>query len=171
MQRVKTMDSFILRTEHDRAELIQYIKSTKLDPFKPKTVTFKGHRRSLKQNGLYWAWINDIVDFWTHKTSIPGPIIWAQDQAGKVHVVGYEKENVHKWFARRLLPAEKIIYNYPDGDVKYDMRIKSTSDEDPKPFSEYMMKVRLIMMDVWDLVLETPEGNAFTQYLNSLESA
>lgn len=161
--------NFVVANERDRQELIEYVSSMLID--KPQCVKIKTRTRTLKQNGLYWSWIEDIAHHWNHVSKIDGPLIQSVCPGGLIHVNNYDRENVHKFFARRLLSAEKVEYNYPSGVKKYDVRVRSTTDLDTREFNEYMMKVRIIMMDVWNLVLETPEQNEFTKYLNSLESA
>lgn len=161
------MTDYIIKNEADRKELIDSIRSMSLD--KPKFVSIKTKRRTTKQNSLYWAWCTEIANFWSNKASDP-PAIIDTTKDGKIFYVEINREVVHEYFARHLLTAEKRSYPTPAGRIKKSVIIKSTTDLSTVEMSEYMMKLRNIMMDVWNLVLETPMGNEFTQFMQSLES-
>lgn len=86
-------------------------------------------QRSNAQNARYWALVSEIAD------------------RLKVDGNSFDATQWHEWFKKRFLGADE--FRLPSGETM--IVIKSSSDLDEAPFSDYMTKVEAWAMErnVW----------------------
>jgi hypothetical protein len=104
-------------------------------------LTFKRYRkmRSVKQNKLYWSWMNLLEK-----------------------ETGTEKEDIHNYFSGLFLRYREVKVM---GETK--LRKVSTTELDTKEFTEYLDKVWLLVNDKLEIQLPLPEDQNFDEfYLN-----
>lgn len=100
-------------------------------------ITEHRHKRSVKQNSLYWMWLTCI-----------------QDETGN------DKKELHSYFAEKFLGVEEVeVFG-----VK-QMKIKSTPDNDTKEFTDYLEKIRHFASEEQSIYLPLPQMQGYEDFI------
>lgn len=121
----------IIGGEEAREQIISVIKNLNLE--KQWDITIKPHRlkRTLSQNNLYWAWIEEVVKYVSEYT-------------------GYEKDEVHTFFKDNFLPGSAVEIE------GLQATHRSTQNLDTKQMAEFMNRIYRWATSELGLVLPLP---------------
>lgn len=123
---------FQLITETDRKRVMDHIAMLSLG--KPWQITIGplSKRRTLSQNSLMWAWLNEVAEHISDHT-------------------GYETHEIHEFCKRLFLPAKHVTIG--GREVEY----WTTTDLTTAEMSEYMEKIYRWASSELGLFLPVPE--------------
>lgn len=129
----------IIRDEDMRARVCRLIAG--LDISKPWQVTIVPYRkvRSLSQNNLMWAWLDEVADHVREHT-------------------GEDKDDIHEFFKAKFCPA------FVAGIAGEFMKYRTTTKLDTAQMSRYMEDIRSWCFSTLGISLSAPpsESNNFT---------
>lgn len=131
----------LITTEADRADFIRTISEIVLD--KTYVAEFKQFRktRSLAQNRLFYLWLRCIS-----------------------YETGNDVDDLHDLFCEKFLgwSFEKIL-------CVHMRKIKGTSGLNTKEFDEFLEKIRMYMLNEYEIHLPLPDEQGFDQFLTKYE--
>lgn len=143
----------VLKTRADRERYIPLITSTVLDykPDKPIQVEVKLHQngRSVKQNSLYWKWLNELVNH-------------IADSTGQ----RYSSDDLHDYFRALYLPQRVIEID----DTSIKAR-KSTAKLKVQEFTEYLEQIEVYAADSLHCQLSHPDDLYWSALMKDYEGA
>lgn len=123
---------FTITTEADRKRALDHIGALSLGKPWQMTIGPLTRRRTLSQNSLMWAWLNEVAEHISDHT-------------------GYETHEVHEFCKHLFLPAKRVMIG--GREVEY----WTTTDLTTHEMSEYMEKIYRWASSELGLFLPSPE--------------